>query len=63
MYTLLLNAYNSLFRSNSEGEGRQLEAELNKKGPGEACFIFCDVTKEDDIKVNKKKMIRNIRRI
>ena len=34
-----------------DGDGKQLEAELNKKGPGEAFFIFCDVTKEDDIKV------------
>ena len=24
---------------------------MNQTGPGEAFFIYCDVTKEDDIKV------------
>ena len=34
-----------------EAEGKATEAEINKTGPGEAFFIFCDVTKEDDVKV------------
>ena len=36
----------------SEAEGEKLEKELNGKGPGEAYFIKCDVTKEEDIKVS-----------
>ena len=32
-------------------EGEKLEKEMNDKGPGEACLIKCDVTKEEDIKV------------
>ena len=35
----------------TEAEGKALETELNEKGPGEALFVFCDVTKEEDIKV------------
>ena len=35
----------------SEGDGKRLEAELNQKGPGEAYYVYCDVTKEEDIKV------------
>ena len=27
-------------------EGEKLEKEMNDKGPGEACLIKCDVTKE-----------------
>ena len=34
------------------GEGKRAEEDVNKLGPGEAIFIFCDVRKEDDIKVN-----------
>ena len=33
-------------------EGEKLEKEMNDKGPGEACLIKCDVTKEEDIKVS-----------
>ena len=36
----------------SEAEGEKLEKELNGAGPGEAYFIKCDVTKEEDIKVS-----------
>lgn len=36
----------------SEAEGENLEKELNGTGPGEAYFIKCDVTKEEDIKVS-----------
>ena len=36
----------------SEAEGEKLEKELNGTGPGEAYFIKCDVTKEEDIKVS-----------
>ena len=35
----------------AETEGRALEEELNKKGPGEAFFVRCDMSKEEDIKV------------
>ena len=34
-------------------DGKKLEKELNDKGPGEAYFIKCDVTIEEDIKVIK----------
>ena len=36
----------------SEAEGEKLEKELNGTGPGEAYFIKCDVTKEEEIKVS-----------
>jgi len=36
----------------SEAEGEKLEKELNGAGPGEAYYIKCDVTKEEDIKVS-----------
>lgn len=36
----------------SEAEGEKLEKELSGTGPGEAYFIKCDVTKEEDIKVS-----------
>ncbi|XP_013414513.1 17-beta-hydroxysteroid dehydrogenase 14 isoform X2 [Lingula anatina] len=32
-----------------EKDGKAVEAEVNAKGPGEATFIPCDVTKEDQI--------------
>lgn len=35
-----------------EAAGRALESEVNSAGPGEATFIQCDVTKEEQIKVN-----------
>ena len=34
-----------------EADGKQLEAEMNAVGPGEAYFVQCDVNKEEDIKV------------
>ncbi|CAC5368807.1 17-beta-hydroxysteroid dehydrogenase 14 [Mytilus coruscus] len=44
-----------VFCSYNEKEGKEAERELNDIGPGEALFIFADVTKEDDIKnlINK----------
>ena len=36
----------------SETEGEKLEKELNGTSPGEAYFIKCDVTQEEDIKVS-----------
>lgn len=44
-----------VFCSRGEKEGRELEAEMNAKGPGSAMFIPCDMTKEEDIKnlINK----------
>ncbi len=35
----------------NDKDGLTLEAEVNGEGPGEAYFIKCDVTKEEDIKV------------
>ena len=36
----------------TETEGKSVEEEINKMDlPGEAVFMFCDVTKEDDVKV------------
>ena len=36
----------------TEAEGKSVEEEINKMDlPGEAVYIFCDVTKEDDVKV------------
>ena len=36
-----------------DAEGKAAEEEINKKGlPGKAMFIFCDVTKEEDVKVS-----------
>ncbi|CAH3015582.1 unnamed protein product [Porites evermanni] len=39
-----------VFCARGEAEGEKLEKELNGTGPGEAYFIKCDVTKEEDIK-------------
>lgn len=36
--------------SNVETEGREAEQSLNTLGPGQAVFVFCDLTKEEDIK-------------
>ena len=36
-------------------DGKRLETELNTTGPGEAYFIKCDVSKEDEIKVSECK--------
>ena len=33
-------------------DGKRLEKEVTDKGPGEGFFIKCDVSKEEDIKVN-----------
>ena len=44
----------------AEADGKALETELNQKGPGEALFIYCDVTKEDDIKVKLDWAFRQI---
>lgn len=49
--------------SNEEKEGRALAEELNKKGPGEAIFIFCDVTKEQNIKDLINKTVEHYGRI
>lgn len=49
--------------SNEEAEGKALATELNEKGPGEALFIFCDVTKEEDIKNLIAKTVEHFGRI
>ena len=33
-------------------EGKIVEKEVNERGPGEAVYIGCDVTKEDEIKAS-----------
>ncbi len=38
-----------VFCARSEGEGRALEAELLARGPGEAWFVRCDVSKTDEV--------------
>ena len=43
-----------------EADGKALETELNQNGPGEAIFIYCDVTKEDNIKVKLGWAFRQI---
>lgn len=39
-----------MFKFAADG-GKELESELNKKGPGTCLFILCDMSKEEDIKV------------
>jgi len=39
-----------VFCSRGKDAGKAMEAEVNKKGPGEAHFIPCDVSKVDQIK-------------
>ncbi|CAD5125394.1 DgyrCDS13629 [Dimorphilus gyrociliatus] len=46
-----------VFCARGDNAGEALEKELNAKGPGEAYYIKCDVTKEDDIKNLIKKTV------
>ncbi|XP_063045317.1 17-beta-hydroxysteroid dehydrogenase 14 [Engraulis encrasicolus] len=39
-----------VFCSKEADGGKELESELNKKGPGTCLFILCDMSKEEDIK-------------
>ncbi|KAK3719594.1 hypothetical protein QZH41_015733 [Actinostola sp. cb2023] len=39
-----------VFCARGDAAGKKLEAELNSIGPGEAMFVKCDVTKEDQLK-------------
>jgi NAD(P)-dependent dehydrogenase (short-subunit alcohol dehydrogenase family) len=39
-----------VFCSRGESEGRALESELNAKGPGQASFVRCDVSREADVR-------------
>jgi NAD(P)-dependent dehydrogenase (short-subunit alcohol dehydrogenase family) len=39
-----------VFCSRNEAEGRAVEAEMNKKGPGTATFVRADMSKIDDVK-------------
>lgn len=52
-----------VFCSRGESEGRALEAEMNKQGPGEAFFIRCDMSKEEDIKKLIDKTVEKYGRI
>ena len=38
-----------VFCARSERDGRALEAELNARGPGEAWFVRCDVSKPEEV--------------
>lgn len=44
--------YKVYFCNTPEAAGRALESEVNAAWPGVATFIQCDVTKEEQIKVN-----------
>ena len=35
----------------AEEEGKEVEAAMNAMGPGEATFVSCDMSKEEEIKV------------
>ena len=39
-----------VFCSRNEAEGKAFEAEVNRKGPGQALFVRADMSKVDDIK-------------
>ncbi|KAJ8299547.1 hypothetical protein KUTeg_023607, partial [Tegillarca granosa] len=52
-----------VFCSRGEAEGKALEEEVNKHGPGEAFFVKCDVTKEPDIKNVVEKTVEKYGRI
>ena len=39
-----------VFCARHETEGQTLASELNRTGPGEAQFVFCDVSKTDEIR-------------
>lgn len=41
----------------TEKEGKEVEKEMNEIGPGEAMFVACDVTKEEDIKVRQYSLL------
>ncbi|XP_067655897.1 17-beta-hydroxysteroid dehydrogenase 14-like [Haliotis asinina] len=57
------NGSKVVFCSRGESEGKQLEQELNALGPGEAYFVPCDVSKEDDIKNLIDKTVEKYGRI
>jgi len=44
------NGSRVVFCARGEADGLKLQEELNNQGPGEALFVKCDVTNEDDIK-------------
>ncbi|KAH9502365.1 hypothetical protein Btru_075506 [Bulinus truncatus] len=48
--TFVENGSKVVFCDLNDVEGKAVEADLNAKGPGECKFIFCDVSKEDQIK-------------
>lgn len=52
-----------VFCSRGVDDGKKLEKELNDKGPGEAYFIKCDVTIEEDIKNLVDKTVEKYGRI
>ncbi|XP_069132205.1 17-beta-hydroxysteroid dehydrogenase 14-like isoform X2 [Argopecten irradians] len=52
-----------VFCARGEKEGKELEAEMNKQGPGETFFLTCDVSKEEDIKNVVNKTVEKYGRI
>ncbi|XP_048779544.1 17-beta-hydroxysteroid dehydrogenase 14-like [Ostrea edulis] len=52
-----------VFCARGEAAGKALESEVNAAGPGEATFIRCDVTKEDEIKNVIDKTVEKYGRI
>ncbi|XP_076111865.1 L-fucose dehydrogenase-like isoform X2 [Mytilus galloprovincialis] len=57
------NGAKVIFCSNDDTEGQDLESKLNSKGPGEALFIYGDVTQESHIKKIVEKTVEKFGRI
>ena len=52
-----------VFCARNPNEGQKLEAEMTAKGPGEAAFIKCDVSKVDEIENLIKQTVKKYGRI
>ncbi|KAK6184184.1 hypothetical protein SNE40_006703 [Patella caerulea] len=57
------NGAKVVFCARREAEGKEVEADLNKLGIGEALFIPCDVSKEEEIKNLIEKTVAKYGRI
>ncbi|XP_041367239.1 17-beta-hydroxysteroid dehydrogenase 14-like [Gigantopelta aegis] len=63
VHVFVTNGAKVVFCARGEADGKQLESEMNAKGPGEAYFIPCDVSKEEDIKNLIEKTVEKYGRI
>jgi NAD(P)-dependent dehydrogenase (short-subunit alcohol dehydrogenase family) len=52
-----------VFCSRGESEGQALEAEVNRRGPGSALFIRCDVSKEAEVRALVDETARRFGRL